>query len=95
MGWRVQDPGWWAFRLLWLGFCGSSFRLFGWAGGGLQLFMDRGSGHNMTSPVVVQNFSGLLLFYSAGTGELLFVLPKGVWTVSTLTSALWAAGADL
>lgn len=50
--------------------------------------MVRGCGYNMTSPTLVrQPLEGLLLT-AAGAVCARFVLPKGVWTVSTLTSAL-------
>ena len=60
----------------------------GLAGGGLHLFMDQGCWHNMTAPTFVENFlKGSPQCIKAGACAR-FVLPKGVWTVSTLISAL-------
>ena len=59
----------------------------GLVGGGQHLFMVRGCGHNMTSPTFIRNFlrgsSG-----RSGRCRRLFVLPKGLLTLSTLISAL-------
>lgn len=42
----------------------------------------------MTQPILVQSFLGRLLAGVTRARGALFVLPEGVWTVSTLTSAL-------
>ena len=60
----------------------------GLAVGSQHLFMVRGSGDHMTQPILVQNFVGRLLPGVTRARGALFVLSKGVWTVSTLTSAL-------
>ena len=90
VGWRVKDPGWWAFRLLWLRLCGTSSWLSrvgrGWPtpvhGPGLL------AQHDVTDfgmKFFIRGFSET----SWSLGVARFLLPKGVWTVSTLMSALY------
>ena len=84
----VQGPGWWAFRLLWVGFVRLLLPvLSGWSGG-QHLFMVRSGGCNMTLPALVGSFREEVLGVVSGTASARFVLPKGVWTLSTLKSAL-------
>ncbi len=73
--------------------CGLGFAVphsgsLGLAGGGQHLFMVRACGHNMTLLILVRSFLGSSSLASWELRGALFVLPKEVWTVSTLMSAL-------
>lgn len=57
VGWRVQDPGWWAFRLLSLGLWVPLPGSVGLVGSGQHLFMVGSGGHDMTSPTLGRKLS--------------------------------------
>jgi hypothetical protein len=88
-GWRVRGPGWWASACSGVGLCGSSFRFClvgrGWPtpvhGSGFRVQHDEtGFGADASWRATLGR---------KGSCAWPLVLPKGAWTVSTLTSALW------
>jgi hypothetical protein len=92
-GWRVQDPGWWALRLLWWP---SSFRLCrvgpGWPTPVHVLWRrdDMTSAISLRAPP-----AGGLRACPRESSAPRYVLPKRVWTLSTLSSALLEGREDL
>lgn len=63
--------------------------LLEWAGLGLHLFMCWGNGDDMSARKSIQSFCKAGSKRAEVVTHLVFVRPKGVWTLSTLKSSLY------
>ena len=90
-GWQGQGPGWWAFRRLGWGSVVLVSVLSGWSGWPTPIHGPRLRAQHDFADFGADPVSESFLPDGTGAGGALFVLPKGVWTMSTLTSALFHA----